>query len=68
VKERSEVRVEAIKALPIRVLGDPEWLRPRAVEEEEGDETELGLPSHVAGAFAGRIAAAAAAATRRQSS
>ncbi len=59
VEELSAARVETVKALPVRVVGDPEWLRGRPKADQEADEAELNVSAALAGDAVARVVAAA---------
>ena len=49
VRERSDARVEAVKNLPVNVVGDPEWLRARPAETGDVHVAELQVSATLAG-------------------
>ena len=62
VQELSDLRVEAIAALPISVMGDPEWLRAAPLGEEDFDASALQIPIELAATVVARVVEAAHAA------
>jgi hypothetical protein len=65
VEEASNARIEAVKALPVRMLGDPEWLRAKATESAEVDPSDLYISAELAGAAVGSVIEAALKAAAR---
>lgn len=49
VEQISDTRAEAVKALPVRVIGDPDWLRAGTIATGEVDPADTRVSSRLAG-------------------
>ncbi len=59
VRDLNDSRVTAVEALPIRVVGDPEWLRGELWEEGDVDPSQLHTPIALAATVVARVTEAA---------